>query len=71
MIVWCVRDNLETPNPVKCLFVWTSLLCSVAGAILSGLGVIDSDACVNQLLAGVFGALLTGVGIIFAAVASF
>lgn len=47
-----------------------SLLFAIVGAILNGLAISDSDACIDLRITSIFGTIYTGVGVILAALAS-
>lgn len=64
-----VHCGVITREAKVCSIV-TSVLCSIVGAILTGLGTLDSSACVNLQWASIVGAILVGIGIILAAISS-
>jgi hypothetical protein len=57
-------------KPTKGSFIATSVIFGIIGAILTGLGTNDSDACVSPKSAGILGTILTGLGVILAAISS-
>lgn len=55
----------------KTAFITTAVLFALTGAILSGVGASDSDACINLKITSICGTIYTGIGILLAAVASY
>jgi len=55
----------------KTAFITTAVLFAITGAVLSGVGASDSDACINLKATSIFGTIYTGIGILLAALASY
>lgn len=55
----------------KTAFITTAVLFAIAGAVLSGVGASDLDACINLKITSIFGTIYTGIGILLAALASY